>query len=269
MTTQRQGIENLISQARVLLNSYRSTSQAELDSVAPPEGWDELKAAATDMIVNWDLPPENESLREMALGLLGKVIDAQSTSLSQEFDDLTGHIALIDQTGVFIAALEAALDSIFAEPVEEDEEEEEEEEEAPPPLISNLSCSTGRVVTSGILQVGGQFFTDRTFTITGLPSNLDNQALILTPNDDKQATGDYLSFTLGIFSEVYVMLDARFSSRPGWLSTWTDTGLVVQTSDGDRHCYSKVFPPGPVHLGGNEAPSNGGYSMYNVVVVPG
>ena len=147
-------------------------------------------------------------------------------------------------------------------------EEWASDEEPPPPalVISSLSPGGYQVVYDG-LNVGAVEFTDRAYTFSGVPSAYQNKTYIKTANDDRGSTGDsFITFDINRDAIVYVAHDDRLSN-PSWMSTFTDTGDHLTSSDNSNtfSLYSKVFTAGTVTLGGNYG--DGTVSMYSVVVI--
>ncbi|WP_447964970.1 Ig-like domain-containing protein [Nitrospira sp. Ecomares 2.1] len=144
---------------------------------------------------------------------------------------------------------------------------------APPPSstlnISNLAVSSGKayvVPTSG-LQAGNTVYIDRTYTFTTVPTAVQGATYIQTANNDKAATnGTFLSFTVNQPVSVYVAHGDRITSKPSWLSTFTDTGTNLVTSDATFSLFVRSFPAGTITLGGNA--SGGCCSMYSVSIKP-
>jgi hypothetical protein len=139
--------------------------------------------------------------------------------------------------------------------------------------ITNVTVTSGlpyKVVPAPPgLQVGATVFIDRSYTVTSVPSLVQNRAYIQNANADKQNTNpNFLKFTVGQPVTVFVAYDSRITAKPAWLSTWTDTGqdLGVTGHVTPFDLYEKNFPAGPVTLGGNGG--NGGSSMYSVIVKP-
>jgi rhamnogalacturonan endolyase len=140
---------------------------------------------------------------------------------------------------------------------------------------------TGLTVASGLpyvvvsappgLQVNDEVYIDRSYFFTGVPALglLQGQAYIQTANADKQnTTPSFLSFTVDQPVTVYVAHDSRITTKPAWLSTWTDTGqdLGLTGHATPFDLFAQDFPAGLVTLGGNGG--NGGSSMYSVIVKP-
>ncbi|WP_447964781.1 right-handed parallel beta-helix repeat-containing protein [Nitrospira sp. Ecomares 2.1] len=136
--------------------------------------------------------------------------------------------------------------------------------------ISNLTVASGQtyVVSTSGLQVGGTVYRDRSYTFKTVPSSVQGAAYIQTANNDKAATNsNFLSFTVNQPVSVYVAHGDRISSKPSWLSTFTDTGTNLVTSDATFSLFVRAFPAGTITLGGNA--SGGCCSMYSVIVKSG
>ncbi|HNP59506.1 MAG TPA: hypothetical protein PKM72_01630, partial [Nitrospirales bacterium] len=122
--------------------------------------------------------------------------------------------------------------------------------------------------TSG-LQAGATVYIDRSYTFATVPTLVQGGAYIRTANDDKAATNStFLSFTVNQPVSVYVAHGDRITSKPSWLSTFTDTGTNLVTSDATFSLFVKSFPAGTITLGGNVSNNNAGndLSMYSVIV---
>ncbi len=142
----------------------------------------------------------------------------------------------------------------------------------PPPsslLISNLTVASGAayVVSAAGLQAGGTVYRDRAYTFTTVPTSVQGAAYIQTANNDKAATtAAFLRFTVNQPVSVSVAYDVRLTPKPSWLSTFTDTGKNLVTSDTTLHLFARSFPAGTITLGGNASVGSG--SMYAVIVQP-
>jgi hypothetical protein len=133
--------------------------------------------------------------------------------------------------------------------------------------ISNLTVASGQsyVVPASGLQTGGTVYIDRSYTFTSVPPSVQGAAYIQTANHDKGATHtNFLSFTVNHPVTVQVAHDVRITPKPSWLSTFTDTGTNLVTSDTTLRLFARAFPAGTITLGGNA--SGGGFSMYAVIV---
>jgi hypothetical protein len=123
-----------------------------------------------------------------------------------------------------------------------------------------------RCLVAENLGIGSQYYTDRTYTITDLPVELSNASWIKTGNADKANTSEtFLTFTLTQDAMVYVAYDSRATSLPNWLSGFTNTGLVLKTTDVQLKVYAKFYTAGPVTLGGNMAAGAAGAATNYIV----
>ena len=114
------------------------------------------------------------------------------------------------------------------------------------------------------LATGKAVYVDRSYTYTSVPQAYVGLSYVRTANDDKTSTGDnFFSFVVNQPVTVFVAHDTRITSKPAWLSGWSDTGDQLGTTDATLHLYSKTFPAGTVTLGGN---GGAGGSMYTVLV---
>ncbi|MDQ4139425.1 MAG: Ig-like domain-containing protein [Bacteroidota bacterium] len=143
----------------------------------------------------------------------------------------------------------------------------------PGALISYLLAQSPRLYALSQLTVGTALYTDRMYEATSVPEFLNGAPFIKTPNDDKgNKSPELLSFELSQEATVYVAYDPLAQVLPAWLSDWQKTSESIGLNDPriDRlHLYSKVFPAGPVILGGNLArPAEGSKNMYIVIVRP-
>lgn len=116
------------------------------------------------------------------------------------------------------------------------------------------------------LGVDKDVYFDRNYKILSVASALSDVPRIVTANDDKSESGsDFLRFTIQDEADIYVGYDTRIATLPSWLSSWTDSGMMISTSDTDYRCFQKHYAAGEVVLGGNEG--GGSDSMYLVMVV--
>lgn len=141
--------------------------------------------------------------------------------------------------------------------------ENPEEEPTPQGLISNLNR-----YTLGKINIGTSFFSDRSYTITILPTLLQNQDFIKTKNEDKlnTTTTDFLKFNLNETAYVYVAYDSRATAIPNWLNTYTKTVGTIGTSDTTYNLYKKEFSASQIVLGGNVATPGNARSNYFVII---
>ncbi|WP_109299677.1 nucleoside hydrolase-like domain-containing protein [Aquimarina sp. AU474] len=115
-----------------------------------------------------------------------------------------------------------------------------------------------------------QYFTDRNYKVTILPSFLNRAEYIMTPNADKRSTiANLLTIRLNKPADVYVAYDRRLPRLPVWLRSYTDTREHVRTSDGAIfRLYKKKFNAGNVVLGGNESRQDNSSNYFVMVQKP-
>ena len=122
-------------------------------------------------------------------------------------------------------------------------------------IVTNLTPGNYQLAQ---LSVGDEYYSDRTYTITSIPTDFTGLTWIKTANDDKNSTADALvSFTLTKPAYVYIGFDDRIDPQPNWLTNnFTKTATTIGLSD------SKVptvplwvgeYDAGNVSLGGNLA----------------
>jgi hypothetical protein len=139
-------------------------------------------------------------------------------------------------------------------------------------VISNLIKYDGydwQVRTN--LQVGNEQYTDRSFTLSSLPSHLLGAPWISTANSSRSFTGEIqATFVLSQSATVYVAHNDAIFTRPSWLSSqngWTQTSQSLTNSEPRTFTlFSQSFPQGStVSLGQN---NDTGASMYTIIVIP-
>jgi len=142
---------------------------------------------------------------------------------------------------------------------------------------SNVTVITPADYTVAQLNVGDEYYLDRTYTLTSIPPELASGAeeWIKTKNNDKfsKVSDNFLQFTISQDSKIYIGYDPRATSLPNWLSNnFTSTSFKIGVSDADVvnfDVYEQTAPAGTVSLGGNFAsPASGAKSNYIVVVQP-
>jgi len=142
--------------------------------------------------------------------------------------------------------------------------------------VSGISAASGENYICAQLNDGNpgdEYYIDRNYTLSTVPSYLDGTAWIMTANDDKQeTTNSFLSFNTTQNVTVYVALDDRATSPPNWLSSWTLSNDIVKTSLQDYVLYFNDFSAGAITLGANSAsgsswPTTNLKSNYVVAIV--
>ena len=108
------------------------------------------------------------------------------------------------------------------------------------------------------LAVGGTFYSDRTYTITSLPAELENATAIMTANDDKYNTSNsFLTFTINRNATLSIAYDSGASPFPTWLTdNYTRTAMTVGTTNYglEYGIWQRSVPAGTFSIPGN---SNG------------
>ena len=139
-------------------------------------------------------------------------------------------------------------------------------------LYSDSSCILDSRFEQATLDNGVEYYTDRSYTLTSVPSQYAGFDMIKTPNTDRDLTSaaDYLTFEVQDDSKVYVAFDRRASSLPDWMDEFSDTGKTIKTSlssQGYLKVYSKNYSAGEcLVLGNNKGPGYSGGTMSNYVV---
>ena len=145
--------------------------------------------------------------------------------------------------------------------------------EVSPPnsTVASNMCTLDSKFTASTLSEGMTYYTDRSYTLTRVPSKYIGMDMIKTPNDEKDntASSDYLEFTLAQNTTVYVAYSSEALSLPSWMNGFTDTGDNITTMNLQEKTfdvYSKSFPAGCVNLGANKASGFTGGSINNYMV---
>ena len=113
----------------------------------------------------------------------------------------------------------------------------------------------GYVVCAKAFQDGQSLYTDRAYTLVGVPEKYRALTYIRTCQDDKSARGNFnLALEVNTPVMVYVARDDRLGERPAWLSAFKDTGNDFTSNDPYAPRYSifaKAYPKGKIILGPN------------------
>ena len=134
-------------------------------------------------------------------------------------------------------------------------------------LVSNLSPITYKVAS---LRVGETYYIDSTHTITAMPAALADLVGIKTANADKKnKNARFLTFTINQNSTLYVAYDAQAARFPTWLTSYTKTGLTINTSDGPMAVWQKEVLAGNITIPGNRYQNAAGArNNYLVLLAP-
>ncbi len=121
------------------------------------------------------------------------------------------------------------------------------------------------------VDTGDQYYTDREYTITGLPETLKNCLWMKTSNREKYLTDEnYVQFQLKRDATIFIAYDNRASAVPYWLSSgFEQTEYTIQNSDveSDFNVWKGQFSAGDVTLGANLATGAEGVQTNYAVLI--
>ncbi len=134
-------------------------------------------------------------------------------------------------------------------------------------LTINDSANSADWSIQANLQNGNVSYGDRTTVFSSIAPSVAGKYWIRPAQDSKAYTGTTLvSFTVSSASDVYVAHNDAITTKPSWLSTWTDTGADIAGNGVTYSLYKKTFTAGStVSLGNNGHTS---YAQYIVIVAP-
>ena len=124
---------------------------------------------------------------------------------------------------------------------------------------AHIPCRLDTRFETATLQVSMKYYTDRSYSLTTIPSQYVGMIAIKTPDEDQVRIDDsnYLKFTMPYDATVYVAFDRRATDLPNWMDSFTFTGEEISTSLASQNylkIYSKTYYEGDcVDLGGNYA----------------
>ncbi|KAF0191115.1 MAG: Uncharacterized protein FD165_2190, partial [Gammaproteobacteria bacterium] len=138
-------------------------------------------------------------------------------------------------------------------------------------LDSLVPSTTTPYVKQNLLETGDTYYVDAAYILTAIPAALNNGRWIMAANGDTGNTSaSYINFSTDRPVTVYIAYDGGAAALPGWMSTFTSTGLTLSTTDPfspTLNLYSQSFSAGPVTLGGNSAAGSSGADSHYVVIV--
>ena len=141
-----------------------------------------------------------------------------------------------------------------------------------PQFIEGLTTATGQPWTAhGHLKSGHPHYTDGTARFTAIPAAFGDGDWLLPPARPTEPVA--ASFTASVPIEVALGLDARITSRPGWLDGWIPMTWSITSTDAEAARFTVLrrrFAPGArVELGDNgRLPDGSAAAMYAVLVRP-
>jgi uncharacterized repeat protein (TIGR02543 family) len=141
--------------------------------------------------------------------------------------------------------------------------------------LSSSDCMLDSRFVWRTLYNGLQYYTDRSYTLTSVPSQYAGMDAIITPNDDRYLTdaSDYLTFQMPYAGWLYVAYDSRATNLPDWMDDFEYTGQDFQTSLASQpslriYRYYRTLDMGDcVNLGANRASDWAGYQYMSTYIV--
>ena len=136
-------------------------------------------------------------------------------------------------------------------------------------------CVLGPQFDQTQLAADMEYYTDREYRITSLPSLYIGMKAIKTANDDRNltTTNSYVTFKMPDDGSVYVAYDSRAISEPDWMNGFVDTGDIIETSLSTQPSliiYSKDYDAGDcVNFGANKATGFSGDIVSNYLLFYG
>jgi hypothetical protein len=118
--------------------------------------------------------------------------------------------------------------------------------------------------------IGSTYYSDRTYKLTSMPTQLLDSVLLRTPNADKDR-GDALQVRVSVSQNVtaWIAYDPR-GTPPNWIkNTYTNTGEVIGVTDTGTPTlglWRADFPAGQITFSGNKAAGYTGAVGTNYVV---
>ena len=121
------------------------------------------------------------------------------------------------------------------------------------------------------LNVGDEYYVDRTYKINSIPEEMNGYLWIKTANNDRDMNDEnFFSFQLNEATKIYVAYDSRALNYPNWLvNDFYRVGKQVGVSEyADKlDLWVKECEPGVISLGANLANgAQGVESMYVVLI---
>ncbi|MDR6550069.1 hypothetical protein [Paenibacillus qinlingensis] len=261
-----------------LIQNSTSFTQAQLQAATPPAWNTGLVAKPVGEVVDWvldnvgarpadRLPYENTIINNVRNGtgaIIDSIVEAGGWPVVQNNtrtlvlptspnadDDADGYTNLEEWLETYSAEVEgrAVSSTLFSN------------------LTVNDATNAANWSTRTNLQTGDLTYGDRTTVFSAVSSSVAGSDWIKPAMDSKAYTGTTLvSFNVNQNSDVYVAHNDAITTKPTWLSTWTDTGQDIAGNGLTYSLYKKTFSSGAaVSLGNN---GNTSLGQYVVVVKP-
>ena len=138
--------------------------------------------------------------------------------------------------------------------------------------VTGLTVSSSNWASYSVqsdLQVGSTQYGDTSDTFSTIPSKYLGSTYIRTANTDAATSENLLTFTVDEPVTIYILYNDSYTTKPDWLSDFTDTDDNIVTTLGTFSVYKKRVSAGTFTLGGNTPLVNGSgvYGMYGVLIV--
>lgn len=112
---------------------------------------------------------------------------------------------------------------------------------------------------------GAELWTDRGYSLSGVPDELKGATLIQTPMEDRSnKASDLMQITLNKDCTIYVGLKDEIRILPSWMSDWTKTKLRINANN-SLILFKKSYKAGETVVLGSIVGS-GVSAMYSVVI---
>ncbi len=120
------------------------------------------------------------------------------------------------------------------------------------------------------LKEGTPYYIDRDYKVISFPSELDNELLIKTSNDNKNNTlNNYITVNVNTNVDAYVAYDSRVVNLPEWLNDWEKLDESIQVTDEVNYLdlYKKRYPSGQISFPGNKAEMNSDAKANYIIIL--
>ena len=105
-----------------------------------------------------------------------------------------------------------------------------------------------------------------------MPVTLSALPAIRTAQSDKNADAhEFLQFHISKAARIYVAYDADAQNPPEWLRMFTPEKMTIEVDQIGTarlfNVFSRIYPAGPIILGGNRAAGSSGNVFMNYLVI--
>jgi hypothetical protein len=264
-----------------LVDNNSSLTQAQVQATTPPASVPGLTVLPSSQVKDWvldnagarpadRLPYENRIVGNARSGTGGGIVDSIAEAggwptVPYSYrpldvpenpggdDDADGYTNVEEWLEAYAAFVEGRGPDPYPSPIAN--------------LTVNDTANAADWSVQSNLQEGDLSYGDRTTTFSAIDFSVAGSNWIRPAQDSKAYTGSTLvSFTVKTDADVYVAHNDAITTKPSWLSTWTDTGKEIAGNGLTYSLYKKTFTAGStVSLGNNGHTS---YAQYIVAVRP-